>query len=464
VVQIAADKSAGSRARQLIALQLLSAHDLDAAASAAAASGHPRLATLAATAGLDATSTALLRRQLVASDGRTRAAWQSAGMFDGDVPLISDTLEATYKLLAGDVRAALPLLAAPRLTWQRAFGLTLWYATPPGAPVAGALQHYDDLLVTSSAASSSSSSGGGSASDGAPPPPVPHHLPAQRWPAAVDAQYALVRLCAANSDAAASSAVRGAAWAEAAEQLACTRSYSRDALDAIMPWMTLSLLRAVGALPAGGRCHAANAATDTGDADMADGSQQPGNVSSGRTSTDAGAQSDAVFTAATLACADSLVLLEEPAWAVYVLLHLPAASSGARAAKADAIRSTLARQWPLIEQQGIADTVSFLCEKYEVPRAWLAAAEAGTARRDRDAQRLTVALLAAGEQAEAERVLFEEAAPALAAPTGIARLAELTTLFGDALRTNRVATLQVRAKALQIMTSGACASSADCGV
>ena len=456
-VQLTARGRPSDGRQQCAILHLLSAHDLPGASALAAASGHPRLASLVPSAGLHPETAAALAQQLTARGGgpsQSRAAWQAAGVFGGEQPLISAELEATYKLLSGDVAAALPLLAAPRLCWQRAFGLCLWYATPPAAGVAHALQTFDDLLVGAVDIADEASTSAPDESVTRAPPPVPQHARASSYPVLADAQFALLRLraSAADSVSSQSAASRDVGALEALSQLGCTRSYSPDALDATVPWLMLSLLRAVRALPSSAT-NAASAEDPSIDADddigmsveaAVESSTATPPFSDSTSSAETLAASDAAFAAATLACADSLLLAEEPLWAVYVLLHLPAHSASAAAAKEAAIRSTLSRHWLAIRSSGIESAVIFLCDSYAVPRAWLSAADAHLARRDNEPQVVVVALLEAGEAEEAEGVLFEEVAPVLMTPAGMKRLRELVAQCGATPRTARARTLQVR--------------------
>ena len=448
-------KLSAERRAQRTMLHLLSAHDLQGAAAAAAASGYPRLAALIATAGQHPPATKLLTQQLDGGGlGNARAAWAASGMFsdrpNGCAP-ISRELEATYRLLAGQAGAALPLLAAPALTWQRALGLCLWYATPPEAPLADALRHYGALHApadraeggnaTTGSVSAAAASATASVSAGAAPPPLPAHALANAAAGTVDAQFALMRLCAAVSDNSAALAARSAAYLQVCKQLACTRSYTADALDALLPWLSLCLLRAVSVLPAQTALQQGKDVVQ--DIDMAGVEPITAAVVDDATS----ARCDDAFAAATVACADCLALLHEPLWAVYVLLHLPVASHSAAAAKADGVRAMLTRNWASIRDNGSGTAVQFLCEELQVPRAWLSAAAAPLERRDNDVHMLAIALLEAGQVAEGEAVLCEELAPELMNPAGVAALTQLVQQFADVLRTTRAQTLLVRCQA-----------------
>lgn len=98
-------------------LQLLSAHDLYGASRLAAASGHPRLATLLSTAGLSPSARCALRAQLDGSPDAAlglpsrEASWKAAQYFDARPPLFPPMLQRTYELLAGELRPSLTFLA-----------------------------------------------------------------------------------------------------------------------------------------------------------------------------------------------------------------------------------------------------------------------------------------------------------------------------------------------------------------
>ena len=452
-LQLAATGRSGDASAQWRVLQLLSAHDLKSAAMVAAASGHPRLATLVATAGLHEQSSKHLAGQVASGRSEAagmpaRAAWDACGFFgdqDGLARVLSLPLEVTYKLLAGNVAFVLPLLRSPQLSWQRAFALCVWFGAPPDASLASVLQQYEQL--TRSAADSADGAGASSlhASETAPPP-LPAHAACAAAPApTVDAQYSLLQLAAAQQSG--SSDERAQVVMTAYTELACTRSYSGDALDAVLPWMVLCLLRAAGALPSGKQ------QTDSADTVAPDGEVQalpPERAGAGSSEmpAEALATCDAVFASVTVACADSLLLMGEPLWAVYVLLHVPVPSAAAAAARAAMVRSVLAAHWPIICEVGAPIAKQFLCEQWGVPQAWLAAAQVPLARQCDDTQTLVLSLHEAGQDEQAERVLVAEVAPTLMSPASIARLGDLCGLFEASPQTAHMRTLLVRSCSL----------------
>jgi hypothetical protein len=424
-MQLTEGGQASAHEQQLSILHLLSAHDLPAAAALASHSGHPHLATLVAAAGLHPHSTALLRQQITAPDGPAHACWQAAGMFGKEGSPISPPLEAVYKLLSGDVPAAFPQLGSPQLSWQRAFGLCLWFASPPDAAISETLQHFDSLV---------NNVDGGAA---VPPAPLPAHLAsASRLPSlpTTDAQYSLIQLCAGTLSA---SHFHGLAI-----RLANTRSFSQDGLDALIPWLALSLLRAVQALPSKVGTPTITQSPDSMDADNG-WALIPVEATSSDAANGVGGCSDGVFRAATVACAEGLLLLGEPLWAVHVLLHLPAPTPEAAASKAETVRTCLEVHWPAIRRGGVDHAVHFLCVDSKLPRAWLAAAEAVMARREGDVETLVIALLEADQVEQAERVLFEEVAPSMMTRKQVVRLGHLVRLCGDTPATSQCRTLRV---------------------
>jgi hypothetical protein len=154
----------------------------------------------------------------------------------------------------------------------------------------------------------------------------------------VDAQHALLELFVARGDA--------ARVAAATKRLSRTDSYSCDALNALLPWLVLSILRAVPSLsPLAVRVE--------------------GEAEGG------GSEVDSVFARATVNCADTLRLLGEPLWAMHVLLHLPRGSEDDATDRA--IRCVLEQEWETIRQMpgGLVEAEHFLCEERNMPRAWL---------------------------------------------------------------------------------------------
>ena len=385
----------GSRTQYMHAalLELTSAHDLQGAATLATASGHPQLASLIATAGLHPRAAALLAEQIGGERNAARhASWLSSGMLDGGH--VPPALAAVYKLLAGDVGAALPHLRATEITWPRALGLCLWYYARPARPVGAALDAYDALVDTGSGA--------------APAPRPPHARSHAGAGAPVDARYALLQLQALQNGAGAETNARAT---ELMHRIARTDSYTADVLDAVLPWLLLCLLRAV---PDG--CVA-------------------------------GALSDEVFAAATVACSDTLRGLGEPLWALHALTHLPARYA---AGKEAAIRAVLEADFGAICacSGGLADAQRFLCHDLRVPRAWLAAAEAVYARQRGEHERLVRALLAAGARAAAEAAFVADVVPPCVAARQDERLHEVLDAFEGRAERADFKTVQARAHVL----------------
>ena len=264
--------------KQAVVAELLSAHDIPTAVHVAASAGLPRLATLLAGAGLFPHSSGLLAHQI--SDPSGLPSWTTFGLFhDPQRRLMPPALEAAYKLLAGDVPAALAFLRARHVSWHRVFGMCLWYGITPDQPLSSAILSFSRML---SAAPLSS--------DSRPPFPGPWYgiMPLRTSPGlpsqAVDAQYVLLHLAAREPLMLASPP------ASLALQLACTGGYSPDPLDSLVPWLVCGILMAVGKLE-----------DDCGeDRKLAE-----------------------VYAQLTVDCAATLVWLGECRWALYVLCHLP---------------------------------------------------------------------------------------------------------------------------------------------
>jgi hypothetical protein len=329
VVQLAEEgQSREADAHQAAVLQLLCDHDLEGASAVAAASGYPHLATLLTTAGFNTSSMRLIAQQLGLPSAAAPSlnSWSSAHLLNG---LIPEQLAAIYFLLGGDPKAALQNQTCQRYTWHCALGLCMWYCTAPNSSANKAMKLYNSL--TGSCA----------------PPPRPLH--ARHYSASdppVDAQYALLELHTAGKDAA-----QGRRVAAIAERLSRTDSFSNDALNALLPWMVLSILRAISTSPLAQSVSVAESLE-------------------GEASCSEAAEVDAVYAKATVSCADSLRLLGEPLWALYVLLHLPR-SHDKDDAKALAIRRVLKQEWMAVQRMTDVDADRFLCTEWHVPREWL---------------------------------------------------------------------------------------------
>lgn len=298
---------------------------------------------------------------------------------------MAPALAATYQLLAGDAGAALAYLGD--LTWPRALGLCLWYRAAPASPVGAALDAYEALVDAGTA--------------GAPAPRPPHARSDAGDGAPVDARYALLQLHAAQGSWGAEANARAT---ELAHRLARNDSYSADALDAVLPWLMLCLLRAA----------------DEG-----------------------GPVSDDVFAAATLACADTLRLLGEPLWALHALVHLPPQYAEGKEA---AIRAALEADFGALCAcpGGHAEAERFLCHDRRVPRAWLAAAEAVYARQRSEHERAVRALLTAGSRSAAEAAFVADVVPPCVAARQDERLHELLEAFGGRAERSDFRVVQVR--------------------
>lgn len=264
---------------QAVVVELMSAHDIPTAVRVATGAGLPRLACLISGAGLAPASASLLARQIAAPGGLP--SWTTFGLFhDTHRRLMPPALEAAYKLLSGDVAAAVGFLLHRKVTWQRVFAMCLWYGIAPDQPLAAAILSFKHLISAS-------------ALSGIAPVPFPgpwYELVALRDPPKqpphqlLDVQYVLLHLAAREPLLLASSP------RSLALQIGCTRAYSPDPLDCLVPWLVFGILLAVGTLQAD--CD--------GDRTLAD-----------------------VYAQLTLDCAATLLWLGESRWAVYVLCHLP---------------------------------------------------------------------------------------------------------------------------------------------
>lgn len=239
----------------------------------------PRLACLISGAGLAPASSSLLAHQIAAPGGLP--SWTTFGLFhDTHRRLMPPALEAAYKLLSGDVAAALGFLLSRKVTWQRVFAMCLWYGIAPDQPLAAAILSFNHLVSATPLSSAA---------------PVPFPGPWYEWVALrgppnhppqqlLDVQYVLLHLAAREPLLPTSSPP------SLALQIACTRAYSPDPLDCLVPWLVFGILMSVGTLEA----------DFCGDRTLAD-----------------------VYAQLTLDCAATLVWLGESRWAVYVLCHLP---------------------------------------------------------------------------------------------------------------------------------------------
>lgn len=274
---VQAEQSAGGA--QAVVVELLSAHDIPTAVRVATGAGLPRLACLIAGAGLSPGSSALLAHQISAPGGLP--SWETSGLFhDPQRRLMPPPLEAAYKLLAGDIAAALDFLLSREVTWQRVFAMCLWYSVSPDQPLAAAILSFSHMLSSAPLHSGA-----------AVPFPSPwyEHVslrapPRQSRQQRVDVQYVLLHLAAREP------LMLSSAPSSLALRLASTGPYSPDPLDALVPWLVCGILMAVGVMQ--DDCG--------GDRTLAD-----------------------VYAQVTLDCAATLVWLGESRWAVYVLCHLP---------------------------------------------------------------------------------------------------------------------------------------------
>ena len=263
-------------------VELLSANDVHGAAAVAVQCGLPRLAAVMCSGGRSVASRAFLARQIADPNGLP--SWESFRFFDTERPLISPAIAAVYKLLAGDLSAALQLLASRQLSWQRLFGMCLWFGCAPEHPIRTALESFNRVQQAAHAAAG-----------GVPAPhiplPVPHHMVDARlgessWESfTADVQFVLLQVAAKDPGG------EGAMGVPLLRQLVRTRAFSGDVLDSVGAWVLLCVLLAVGEAPAV--------------------RGQPGCL-------------EEVFAQLTVNCAASLIWHGMPTWAVYVLDHLQA--------------------------------------------------------------------------------------------------------------------------------------------
>lgn len=257
----------------------MSAHDITTAMRVAVGARLPRLATLIAGAGVCPNSSSLLSHQIKA--GKTPS-WTTFGLFqDPKRRLMPPALEAVYKLLSGDVSAALVFLLRQSVTWQRAFAMCLWYGILPDQPLTAAILCFRNIVSASTLHNAVRA-----------PLPRPwyerselHALPKEQLMLhIVDAQFALLHVAAQES------LLVGSAPVSLALQLASTWAYGPDPLDALMPWLSTGILIAMGQLKD----------DFAGDRSL-----------------------EEMYAQLTLDCAATLLWLGESRWAVYVLCHLP---------------------------------------------------------------------------------------------------------------------------------------------
>lgn len=264
---------------QAAVVELLSANDVHGAAAVAVQCGLPRLATVVCSGGLSSATRSFLHRQIDAPNGLP--SWQAFRFFDSAKPLMPADIAAVYKLLAGDLSAALVLLSSRRLSWQRLFGMCLWFGCGPEQPIRAALHSFNTVQQDAHAAS-----------DGMASPHVPLPLPAHLVRArtrcnldsfTADVQFVLLQIASKES------LRHGNTEVPLLRQLVSTSAYSADLLDCLGAWLLLCILLAVGEAP-----------TIPG---------QPDSL-------------EEVFAQLTLDCAATLLWLGLPTWSVYVLTHL----------------------------------------------------------------------------------------------------------------------------------------------
>jgi hypothetical protein len=266
-----------------VMVELLSANDLHGAAAVAVQHGLPRLATMMCSGGLSSATRAFLSRQIASPNGLP--CWEAFRFFDPERPLMTPAIAAVYKLLAGDLSAALVFLSERHLSWQRLFAMCLWFGSGPEQPLRAALDSFNSVQQDAY------STGAGRVSPHVPlplPGHVSHSRAVQSWHTfTADVQFVLLQVAAKEplSD--------GKTDVPLLRQLVRTSAFSGDVLDALGAWVLLCVLLAVGEAP-----------------------PVPG-------------QPDGVqdaFAQLTLDCAATLLWLGSPTWAVYVLLHLPVCS------------------------------------------------------------------------------------------------------------------------------------------